>query len=78
MRYAHDVMELMGPFPGRGWKMADIVRYISRGRDLSLQERRAIRKGVARVIESLVEAGCVTVQDAEKQGSYAVYSWKTP
>lgn len=77
MKYAKEVIDLLGAFPGRPFKMAQIVRYISPG--AAGLEREAIRKGVARAIDALEESGVVVVETStsSKLNSPASYKWKS-
>lgn len=76
MKFASDVMDLMGAYPGREWRMLQIVRHIAQGRKVTLKERRAIRKGVHRVLDALTDAGTVTVRPETSKGGPAWYAWK--
>ncbi len=66
----------MGAYPGRDFKMADLVRYVLDGRDVSLKEKRAIRKGTLRALEALSGTGCVLIRPPRaSRGGYAKYRW---
>lgn len=75
MRYAREVMDLMAPFPGRSWRIAEIVNHVARGRPASKQQRERYRKGVRRVLESLIEMGCVEREPAQNGGTTR-YRWR--
>lgn len=73
MKYAEEVIELMECYPGREFRMAQIVRHVSKGMTLSSSKRHAVRKGVERVLKSLSDTGHVeVVKDAETS---AYYKW---
>lgn len=75
MKYAHEVMDLMGAYPMRSFRMLELVRHVTRGRSLEPRERDAARKAVQRVLDALVAAGSVQVSaPAEGRGSFAEYS----
>lgn len=74
MRYAREVEDLMKPYPGRDWKMAQIVRYVCSVRNET--RRQKVRIGVHRVIATLIEHGRVERDPPGKYGSYALYRWK--
>lgn len=74
MKYAKEVMDLMGPYPGRHFRMGDIVRYVAP--QAAGPDRQRVRKGVLRVLESLVESGHVRVVPAARRGGFATYAWK--
>lgn len=75
MLYAREVIDLMAAFPGREWKMAELVHHVARGRPTSKQERERIRKGVRRVLEALIEAKVVQYKPA-RSGSVTLYRWR--
>lgn len=67
----------MGAFPGRDFRMVAIVRYVADGRQLDLKGRRALRKAVLRVLESLEESGSILVRPPRAmRGGYALYQWR--
>lgn len=77
MLYARELIELMAPYPGRDWRMVELVRYVSNGKDLDVRGKRAVRKGVIRALGVLATTGCVLVRPPSvARGGYAVYRWK--
>lgn len=73
MKYAKEVIDLMAAYPGRDWRMAEIVRYIG-GKP---EDRHFIRKGVSRVIATLAESGLILVRPPRNgRGGFATYRWK--
>jgi len=75
LKYADRIIGLMGAFPGREWRMGEIVRYVEpvQGR----KDRDRVRRGVARVLDALLEAGSVSRRPPiMERGSPVVYSWK--
>ncbi len=74
MKYAKEVMDLMGPYPGRHFRMADIVRYVAP--QAMGAGRQRVRNGVLRVLESLAESGHVVVAPAAYRGGFATYAWR--
>ncbi|KAB1444192.1 hypothetical protein [Bordetella bronchiseptica] len=74
MKYAHEVMDLMGAYPARSFRMVELVRHVTRGRALTVKERDATRKAVQRVLDALVESGTVRAYAAEGRGGFAEYS----
>lgn len=78
MRYAREVIDLMGAYPGRDFRMIEILHYVTNGKTLSVREKRAMRKGVLRVVQQLSESGTVLVRPpSHARGGYAVYRWKS-
>lgn len=72
--YSKNVISLMGAYPGRRWRMADVVRYVASGRNEKPNER--IRRGVHRVVSELIAEGIVEYTAPEKPGSFGLYRWK--
>lgn len=75
MKYAGEIIGLMGAMPGRKWRMVQIVRHISDGKKPDLKERRTIRKGVMRALEALIDMGSVDKTPPGERGGPAWYSW---
>lgn len=73
MKYARETIELMSAYPGRTWRMADLVRNVARGRTLERRERDAVRNAVLRVLDHLAETRQVE-KHAEAANSM-FYSW---
>lgn len=83
MKYAHEVLDLMGAYPMRSFRMIELVRHVTRGRSLEPRERDAARKAVQRVLDALVEVGSAQVSaPAAGRGAFAEYSvshkWDMP
>lgn len=74
MKYAHEVMDLLAPYPGRQFRMAEIVRYVEPHAKGVVRQR--VHKGVLRVLKSLEEHGQVDIQPAAEAGGFARYVWK--
>ncbi len=65
----------MGAFPGREWRMGEIVRYVEpvQGRT----DRDRVRRGVARVLDALCEAGSIArMPPVMERGAPVFYVWK--
>lgn len=73
MKYAKEVMDLMAAYPGRKFRMQDLVRYVD-PRAVG-NDRHRIRTGVQRVLDQLEAAGTLDKQGAGERGSFALYSW---
>lgn len=77
MLYARELIEFMGAFPGRDFKMVELVGYIANGRKMDVREKRAVRKAALRAIDALSSSGCVLVRPPRAtRGGYAHYRWK--
>lgn len=77
MLYARELIEFMGAWPGRDFKMNDLVGYIANGRALELREKRAVRKATLRAVEALAKTGSLIVRPPRaSRGGYAHYRWR--
>lgn len=78
MLYAREVIELMGAYPGREFRMVQIVRYVTKNKHMDLRERRATRKAVLRALAAFAESGAVFVRPPEAtRGAPVFYCWKS-
>lgn len=77
MLYAREVIDLLAAFPGREWRMAQIVNHVARGKPAYVQQRERVRQGVRRVLLRLVEARCVEYRPARRGGT-TLYRWRVP
>lgn len=59
MKFGKEVIELMAACPGRDFRMIELVRHATGGRELTTRERNAVRQGVLRVIHELIGMGSV-------------------
>lgn len=76
MKYAKEVIELLAAYPGRDWKMAQVIREVSGARSMTLKERQRLRVGVARVLSDLGREGIITIKPPMvRRGGYALYRW---
>ena len=75
MKHADRVIELMGAYPGRGFKMREIVRYVHP--TAGLAERQTIKKAVQRALLALELTGVIAVQRPKASGSCALFIWKS-
>ena len=78
MKFAKEFIGLMAPYPGREFKMADLVRGATGARELTVKERTAARQGVLRAINALIDHGQV-LRRPSRPGirNAAVYRWKS-
>lgn len=76
MKYAHEVIELMAPYPGRQFRLMELVRHASRGRHLSLAEKTRMQRGIQRAMEALSDCGSVEIEEPEEGGHGRLYSWR--
>lgn len=77
MKYAKEVIDLLAAYPGREFRMIQIVRHVGDGTPRTPTERDRLRKGIRRVIDSLEEQGVVVrVTEAAARGCHHAYTWK--
>lgn len=77
MLYAREVIELLGAFPGRDFRMREIVRHVSRAGTLTPKQRLAMRMAIMRVIQQLAESQMVLIRPPRAgNGGYALYRWR--
>ncbi|MDR0274147.1 MAG: hypothetical protein LBI48_02165 [Burkholderiaceae bacterium] len=76
MLYVREISDLMAAYPGRGFKMQEIVRYVAGGRRLDGRARYALHKSTLRALVALQEAGVVLVRPPRAaRGGFALYRW---
>lgn len=76
MKYASAIISLMASCPGRQFKAKQICRFVC-PKPKDLAERRAVRKGVYRVLLELSAVGSVLSRPpVAKRGSYTIYWWR--
>ena len=75
MKYAREVLELVAAFPGRDFRMNELVRYVmSQGN----YQKHNVRIGVLRVLEALECSGSIIRRPPRaSRGGYALYRWRT-
>jgi hypothetical protein len=75
MKYAKEVLDLMAAYPGRGFKMREVINYVAP--DAIGRTRHAIRRGVLRVMDELVAMGTVNRYPPHAvRGESTLYTWK--
>lgn len=75
MKYAHEVIGFLAAYPGKQFRMVELVRYVAKGVPKTKQDRDRCRKGVLRVVRVLAEEGFVDIRAGPK-GSFGSYSWR--
>lgn len=74
MKYASEVIDLLAAYPGREFRMAQIVRHVTQAKAITESQRGAVREGVRQVLVELSKSGQVQV---EKTGATsATYTWE--
>lgn len=75
MKYAREVIDLLGALPGVRFKMRHIVRSVAPR--ATPAQRASIREGVRRVLRALEESGQVSsTRHRTQYGGDAEYWWK--
>ena len=76
MKYAHEVIDLMASYPGRAFRLMELVRHISHGRELTPTEKTRLQRGVQRAMEALEECGSVNIREPEEGRHGRAYQWR--
>lgn len=76
MKYASEVIELMGAYPGRLFRMVEIVRYVCPS-PRSPRERSAVREAIRIVLAALKVSGAIFIRKPRANSCYYVYIWKS-
>lgn len=78
MKFAPEIIELMAAYPGRDFRMVQIVRYATHNRPMDLKARRAARKAIQRALDAFIENGSVLLKPpAATRGAPVFYRWKS-
>lgn len=73
MLYAKEIVALLGAWPGREFKMGEIIRYIDPNAVGSRRE--AIRKSLRIALKTFRDEGFLKERLPEGRGGFAIYSW---
>ncbi|WP_313624103.1 hypothetical protein [Achromobacter sp.] len=77
MKYATEVLDLLGTYPKRDFRMMEIVNYIL-GDNKNRQDREAARKAVTRVLQAMENGGSlIRIAPIHERGGYATYRLKS-
>lgn len=77
MKYASEVIDLLGTHHDREFRMMDIVKYLI-GEKRPRKEREAARKAVARVLAAMEESGSlIKTSSVHELGGYGTYRIKS-
>lgn len=77
MKYAKEVLDLLGTYPERDFRMMEIVNYVV-GKGQVRSEREASRKAIARVLQAMEAGGSLVLTPSlHERGGYATYRLKT-
>jgi len=77
MKYVAEITDLMAAFPGRDFKMAEIVRYVAGGRKLDRRGTEAVRRSTRNALHTMQETGVILVRPPTAlRGGFALYRWR--
>ena len=74
MKYAKEVIDLLAAYPGRRFKMRQILNHVHDGAAATAGKRHASRIGVYRVLQHLIASGQVEQHKAGETS--AAYCWR--
>lgn len=74
MKYAKEVIDLLAAYPGVDFRMAQIVRHVTKGLAVHDSRRHAVREGVKRVLMQLTQSG--QVEQIKEGQTSAFYTWR--
>jgi hypothetical protein len=75
MQYARDLIDLMAAYPGRSFRMGDLVNYCGGGRATTKEKRGSVREGIRRVLAELHATGSVIIT-RESPRAWPRYTWR--
>lgn len=75
MKFAGEIMALLAPYPGREFRMRQIVNYVA-PKKADERERKRVQMAVYRVLQALSESGQVVIKERSTNGAPATYSWR--
>ncbi|OUE47303.1 hypothetical protein BZY94_06275 [Burkholderia territorii] len=75
MKFAGEIMSLLAPYPGREFRMRQIVNYVAPSK-ADERERKRVQMAVYRVLQALAESGQVVIKERSTNGAPATYSWR--
>lgn len=73
MLYAKEIVALLGAWPGREFRMSEIVRYVDP--NANGMRREAIRKSLRMALKTFRDEGFVIEVLPRERGGFSVYSW---
>lgn len=73
MKYAKEVIDLMAAYPGRRFKMKQIINYVDPRADA--RQRAVLRTGVWRVLVALEECGTISSTRDDASATVHVEYW---
>ncbi|PND31569.1 hypothetical protein C1I89_22285 [Achromobacter pulmonis] len=78
MKFAKEIIGLMAAYPGRDFRMVELVRHATGARELAPRERERDRKAITRVLAQLAEAGHILRRPTRSGVRNSLcYRWKS-
>lgn len=74
MKYASEVLGIMRPYPGKEFRIGQLVKQVAGREKVSPPEVEAMRKGIRRVLDDLIEIGYV--ERAGRNTNSVSYVWR--
>lgn len=75
MKFAAEVMALLAPYPGREFRMRQIVNYVA-PKKADERERKRVQMAVYRVLHALADSGQIVITERSTNGAPGTYSWR--
>lgn len=75
MKYAKEILDLMPAYPGRKFRLVELVRHVSKGRAICQTEKTRLQRGIQRVMVEMARNGSVSIHEPEKGGHGRQYEW---
>lgn len=76
MKYAREMIDLMAAYPGRPFRLVELVRHVSQGRQLSVTERTRLERGIQRAADALQSTGSVVIEEPTHGRHGRKYLWR--
>jgi len=76
VKYVREVIDLMAAYPGRPFRLVELVRHVSRGQQLSRTERTRLERGIQRAMDALRTAGSVLIEEPAVGQHGRKYLWR--
>lgn len=71
-----DAGDLMECYPGRPFRMYELVRHVAKGKDLPTRDRKKYERGIQRHMKALEEHGLVEIIKPEPGRYGDKYVWR--
>ena len=75
MLYAAQIIDLLGAFPLRRWRVMHICNRIAPG-ETDPRKLRSMQRSIQRALIALSETGAIVIHESELSGQPFEYQWK--